>query len=173
MRASAICLTQLQEPSRCLVNVSRRKPFHLNGIPPADGYRFEMRSERWSMERRSATFHRAAAAKARRLRAEATTLWLKEHLENAIAQHEQKRPRSRGPTGSTVRASKSRMQYRATSCGARAASIRSNPIPPRWLSDTVVLRYISRSSKNSSCASFLADMPVPAPQGVKHASAPG
>ena len=41
------------------------------------------------MERRSATFHRAAAAKARRLRAEATTLWLKEHLENAIAQHEQ------------------------------------------------------------------------------------
>jgi hypothetical protein len=48
-----------------------------------------MRSERWSMERRSAAYHRAAAARARRLRAEATTLWLKEHLENAIAQHEQ------------------------------------------------------------------------------------
>src|SRR5437879_1795930 len=48
-----------------------------------------MRSERWSMERRSAAYHRAAAARARRLRAEATTPWLKEHLENAIAQHEQ------------------------------------------------------------------------------------
>ena len=50
---------------------------------------FEMRSERWSMEQRSAAYHRAAAARARRLRAEATTPWLKEHLENAIAQHEQ------------------------------------------------------------------------------------
>jgi hypothetical protein len=40
------------------------------------------------MERRSAAYHRAAA-RARRLRAEATTPWLKEHLENAIAQHEQ------------------------------------------------------------------------------------
>ena len=41
------------------------------------------------MEQRSATYHRAAAARARRLRAEATTPWLKEHLENWIAQHEQ------------------------------------------------------------------------------------
>ena len=41
------------------------------------------------MEQRSAAYHRAAAARARRLRAEATTLWLKEHLENEIAQHEQ------------------------------------------------------------------------------------
>ena len=41
------------------------------------------------MEQRSAAYHRAAAARARRLRAEATTPWLKEHLENAIAQHEQ------------------------------------------------------------------------------------
>jgi len=41
------------------------------------------------MEQRSADYHRAAAARARRLRAEATTPWLKEHLENAIAQHEQ------------------------------------------------------------------------------------
>ena len=41
------------------------------------------------MEQRSATYHRAVAARARRLRAEATTPWLKEHLENAIAQHEQ------------------------------------------------------------------------------------
>ena len=50
---------------------------------------FEMRSERWSMEQRSAAYHRAGAARARRLGAEATTPWLKEHLENAIAQHEQ------------------------------------------------------------------------------------
>jgi len=41
------------------------------------------------MEQRSAAYHRAAAARARRLRAEATTPWLKEHLENLIAQHEQ------------------------------------------------------------------------------------
>jgi hypothetical protein len=41
------------------------------------------------MEQRSAAYHRAAAARARRLRAEATTPWLKEHLENAIAQYEQ------------------------------------------------------------------------------------
>jgi hypothetical protein len=41
------------------------------------------------MERRSAAYHRSAAARARKLRAEATTPWLKEHLENAIAQHEQ------------------------------------------------------------------------------------
>ena len=41
------------------------------------------------MEQRSAAYHRAAAARARGLRAEATTPWLKERLENAIAQHEQ------------------------------------------------------------------------------------
>jgi hypothetical protein len=41
------------------------------------------------MEQRSAAYHRAAAARARRLRAEATTRWLKEQLEDAIAQHEQ------------------------------------------------------------------------------------
>jgi hypothetical protein len=75
-----------------LVNNSGRKPWarHLKGdtvhrrLPT-----LRMRSEDWSMERRSAAYHRAAAARARRLRAEATTPWLKEHLENAIAQHEQ------------------------------------------------------------------------------------
>ena len=41
------------------------------------------------MEQRSAVYHRTAAAKARRLRAEATTPRLKEQLEDAIAQHEQ------------------------------------------------------------------------------------
>ena len=41
------------------------------------------------MELKSAVYHRAAAARARRLRAETTTPWLKEHLENAIAHHEQ------------------------------------------------------------------------------------
>ena len=41
------------------------------------------------MEQRSAAYHRAAAARARRLRAEATTPWLKGHLENAIDEHEQ------------------------------------------------------------------------------------
>jgi hypothetical protein len=46
-------------------------------------------SEWWSLEQRSAVYHRTAAAKARRLRAEATTRWLKEQLEVAIAQHEQ------------------------------------------------------------------------------------
>jgi hypothetical protein len=40
------------------------------------------------LEHRSAAFHRAAAARARRLRAEATTRWLKEQLEDTIAQHE-------------------------------------------------------------------------------------
>jgi hypothetical protein len=41
------------------------------------------------LERRNAEYHRAAAARARNLRADATTRWLKEHLEQAIARHEQ------------------------------------------------------------------------------------
>jgi len=41
------------------------------------------------LEQRAAAYHRAAAARARKLRAEATTRWLKEHLEEAIARHEQ------------------------------------------------------------------------------------
>jgi len=47
-----------------------------------------MRLEWWSLEHRSSAYHRAAAERARRLRAEATTRWLKEQLEDAIAQHE-------------------------------------------------------------------------------------
>jgi hypothetical protein len=50
----------------------------------------EMQSSTRIMDQRSpAAYHRAAAARARRLRAEATTRWLKEHLEDAIARHEQ------------------------------------------------------------------------------------
>ena len=41
------------------------------------------------MEVKSAAYHREAAAKARRLREEATTRRLKEQLEDVIAQHEQ------------------------------------------------------------------------------------
>jgi len=41
------------------------------------------------LEQQSAAYHRAAAARARKLRAEATTPRLKEHLEDEIAQHEQ------------------------------------------------------------------------------------
>ena len=41
------------------------------------------------MDYKSADFHRAAAARARRLRGEATTRRLKEQLEDTIAQHEQ------------------------------------------------------------------------------------
>src|SRR5215470_7244492 len=41
------------------------------------------------LERRSAAYHRAAAARARRLRAEATTAWSKEYLAEAVARHEQ------------------------------------------------------------------------------------
>jgi hypothetical protein len=40
------------------------------------------------MEPTSAEYHRAAAARARRLRAEATTQWLKARLDEAIARHE-------------------------------------------------------------------------------------
>ena len=40
------------------------------------------------LERRSVLYHRAAAARARRLWAEATTRWLKDRLEAEIAQHE-------------------------------------------------------------------------------------
>jgi hypothetical protein len=40
-------------------------------------------------ERRSATYHRAEVARARRLQADATTRWLKEHLQNEITRHEQ------------------------------------------------------------------------------------
>jgi hypothetical protein len=41
------------------------------------------------LEQKSAAYHRSAAARARRLRAEATTRRLKEQLEDTIAQHEQ------------------------------------------------------------------------------------
>ena len=41
------------------------------------------------MEQRDAAYHRGAAARARKLRAEATTRWSKEHLEEEIARHEQ------------------------------------------------------------------------------------
>jgi len=41
------------------------------------------------LERRSAAYHRAAAARARRLRAEATMAWSKEYLAEAVARHEQ------------------------------------------------------------------------------------
>ena len=41
------------------------------------------------MEQRNAEHHRVAAARARKLRAEATTRWLKDHLEGEIARHEQ------------------------------------------------------------------------------------
>ena len=37
----------------------------------------------------SAEYHRAAAARVRKLRADATTRWLKEHLEDEIVRHEQ------------------------------------------------------------------------------------
>jgi hypothetical protein len=48
-----------------------------------------MRSEWRSLEYRSAAYHRAAAARARRLLSEATTRWLKEQLADAIARHEE------------------------------------------------------------------------------------
>ena len=41
------------------------------------------------MERRSASYHHAAAARARRLWAEATTPWVKDRLEVEILIHEQ------------------------------------------------------------------------------------
>jgi hypothetical protein len=41
------------------------------------------------LERRSAAYHRAAAARARRLLAEATTPWVKEQLAEAMARHDQ------------------------------------------------------------------------------------
>jgi hypothetical protein len=41
------------------------------------------------LQRRSAAYHRAEVERARRLRSEATTRWLKEHLDDAIARHEQ------------------------------------------------------------------------------------
>jgi len=41
------------------------------------------------VEKSSATYHRAVAARARRLREEATTRRLKEQLAETIAQHEQ------------------------------------------------------------------------------------
>ena len=40
------------------------------------------------LERRSAAYHRAAAARARRLLAEATTPWVKEQLAEAMARHD-------------------------------------------------------------------------------------
>jgi len=42
-----------------------------------------------SLKQRLTTYYRAAAARGRRLLAEATTPWLKEHLGTEIARHEQ------------------------------------------------------------------------------------
>ena len=42
------------------------------------------------MEMRPAAYHSAAVARARRLREEATTRWLKEHLEAEITWHNQR-----------------------------------------------------------------------------------
>jgi len=42
-----------------------------------------------ALNMQSAEYHRAAAARARKLRADATTRWLKEHLEDEIVRHEQ------------------------------------------------------------------------------------
>jgi hypothetical protein len=41
------------------------------------------------LDNKTSEYHRAAAARARRLQGEATTRRLKEQLEDAIAQHEQ------------------------------------------------------------------------------------
>src|SRR5262249_8940538 len=54
-----------------------------NGGRPERGKR-----KRWIMLR-SGRYHRAAAARARRLLPEATTCWLKEHLAAAITRHDQ------------------------------------------------------------------------------------
>ena len=42
------------------------------------------------MSKQSAEYHRAAAAHARKLRADVTTQWLKDRLEGEIAWHEEK-----------------------------------------------------------------------------------
>jgi hypothetical protein len=41
------------------------------------------------LEKQNAEFHRAAAARARKLRADATTRWSKEYLAAEIARHEE------------------------------------------------------------------------------------
>jgi hypothetical protein len=51
----------------------------------------EMQSSTRIIDQRSpAAYHRAAAARARTLRAEATTRWLKDHLEDTITRHDQR-----------------------------------------------------------------------------------
>ena len=75
-----------------------RDPHRTGGLNPQTGhgndYRspaspiFTARSE-VILEWRSADYHRAAAARAKGLLAEATTRWLKEHLADAVARHEQ------------------------------------------------------------------------------------
>ena len=75
-----------------------RDPHRTGGLNPQTGhgndYRppaspmFSARSE-VILEWRSADYHRAAAARAKGLLAEATTRWLKEQLADAVARHEQ------------------------------------------------------------------------------------
>jgi hypothetical protein len=55
---------------------------------PSGVGRFEHAFGAEPLEQRSAAYHRAAAARARNFRAEATTAWTKEHLEGEIARHE-------------------------------------------------------------------------------------
>ena len=50
---------------------------------------FEQLSDCWSAEQQPAIYYRTTAARARRLRAEATTPWVKDRLEVEIVQHEQ------------------------------------------------------------------------------------
>ena len=61
----------------------------VNGYRPPGVADIENAFGVWRLERRSAVYHRAAAARARMLRAEATTRWLKEHLADAVVRHEQ------------------------------------------------------------------------------------
>jgi hypothetical protein len=46
---------------------------------------FEQISDCWSTEERSATYYRSAAAQARRLQADATTVRVKQYLDTIIA----------------------------------------------------------------------------------------
>jgi hypothetical protein len=53
-----------------------------------DAGNFDEISDWWSLEERPTAYYRTAAARARRLEAEATTLWLKQYLGEVIARCE-------------------------------------------------------------------------------------
>jgi hypothetical protein len=80
-----------RHPLACDDHLCVRHTHGMGGVNPAGwgAIDFENALECGQLEDRSLEYHRAAAARARRLLAEATTSWVKQQLADTIVRHEQ------------------------------------------------------------------------------------